>query len=87
MAELGRPEVDVDLWFGVVAPSGTDPPMVSKLNAMFVKATNDPELTERFTQLGVVIATGSPAAFRKTLEADNKRLGPFIRELTAAKQN
>ncbi len=87
MAELGRPEVDVDLWFGIVAPAGTDPAIVRKLNEMFVKAANDPELTERFTQLGVEIATGSPAEFRKTLEADNARLGPFIKELTAAKQN
>ena len=87
MAELGRPEVDVDLWFGIVAPLGTDPAIVRTLNAMFVKAANDPELTERFTQLGVEIATGSPDEFKKTLESDNARLGPFIKELTAAKPN
>jgi tripartite-type tricarboxylate transporter receptor subunit TctC len=87
MAELGRPEVDVDLWFGIVAPLGTDPAIVRTLNAMFVKATNDPELTERFSQLGVEIASGSPDEFKKTLESDNARLGPFIKELTAAKPN
>ena len=87
MAELGRPEVDVDLWFGIVAPAGTDPAIVRKLNEMFVKAANDPELTERFTQLGVENATGSPADFKKTLETDNARLGPFIKELMATKQN
>ena len=48
MAELGRPEVDLDLWFGVVAPAGTDPAIVRTLNAMLVKATNDPELAERW---------------------------------------
>jgi tripartite-type tricarboxylate transporter receptor subunit TctC len=83
MAELGRPEVDVDLWFGVVAPLGTDPAIVRALNAMLVKATNDPELAERFTQLGVEIATGSPDDFKKTLASDNARLGPFVKELTA----
>jgi tripartite-type tricarboxylate transporter receptor subunit TctC len=87
MAELGRPEVDVDLWFGIVAPLGTDPAIIRTLNAMFVKAANDPELTERFAQLGVELATGSPDDFRKTLESDNARLGPFIKELTAAKLN
>ena len=65
MAELGRPEVDVDLWFGIVAPLGTDPAIVRTLNAMFVKAANDPELTERFSQLGVEIATGSPDGVQK----------------------
>lgn len=83
MAELGRPEVDVDLWFGIVAPRGTDPAIVSTLNTMFVKAVNDPELGERFVQLGVEIATGTPAEFKQALETDNARLGPVIRELTA----
>jgi tripartite-type tricarboxylate transporter receptor subunit TctC len=82
MAELGRPEVDVDLWFGIVAPLGTDPAIVRTLNEMFVKATNDPELTERFTQLGVEIATGTPEDFRKAIASDNARLGPFVKELT-----
>ena len=69
MAELGRPEVDVDLWFGIVAPLGTDPAIVRALNAMFVKAANDPELTERFAQLGVEIATGSPADSKRRWKA------------------
>jgi tripartite-type tricarboxylate transporter receptor subunit TctC len=82
MAELGRPEVDVDLWFGIVAPLGTDAAIVRTLNDMFVKAANDPELTERFTQLGVEIATGTPEDFRKAIASDNARLGPFVKELT-----
>jgi len=83
MAELGRPEVDVDLWFGMVAPLGTDPAIVRTLNEMFVKATNDPELAERFTQLGVEVATGSPDDFKNALASDNARLRSFVKELTA----
>jgi tripartite-type tricarboxylate transporter receptor subunit TctC len=83
MADLGYPEVDVDLWFGIVAPLGTSPDIVRKLNDVFVKATNSPELGPQLAQLGVEIATGSPGEFKRTLESDNKRLGPFIKELTA----
>jgi tripartite-type tricarboxylate transporter receptor subunit TctC len=83
MAELGYPEVDVDLWFGIVAPLGTSPDIVRKLNEAFVKATNSPELVPQLTQLGVEVATGSPADFKQALDSENKRLGPFIRELTA----
>lgn len=86
LGELGHPDVDVDLWFGIVAPLGTDPGLVRALNATFLKATNAPELTERFKQLGVEIATGSPEDFKRSLEQDNARLGPFIRELTAKPQ-
>jgi tripartite-type tricarboxylate transporter receptor subunit TctC len=85
MAELRHPDVDVDLWFGLVAPLGTEPAVIRTLNEMFVKAANSPELAERFKQLGVEIATGTPAQFRQALETDNARLGPFVRELTAKK--
>jgi len=83
MAELGYPAVDVDLWFGLVAPLGTDDATVRKLNEIFVKATNAPELSERFKQLGVEIATGTPEEFKQALISDNARLGPFVKELTA----
>jgi tripartite-type tricarboxylate transporter receptor subunit TctC len=83
MAELGHPEVDVDLWFGIVAPAGTDAATVQTLNGIFVKAANAPELGERFKQLGVEIATGTPDQFRQSLASDNARLGRFVRELTA----
>jgi tripartite-type tricarboxylate transporter receptor subunit TctC len=85
MAELGYPAVDVDLWFGLVAPLGTDDATVRKLNEIFVKATNAPELSERFKQLGVEIATGTPEEFKQALISDNARLGPFVKELTAKK--
>jgi tripartite-type tricarboxylate transporter receptor subunit TctC len=56
---------------------------VQKLNAMFVTAANDPELTERFDKLGVERATGTPDDFKRALESDNARLGPLIKELMA----
>ena len=64
MKDVGHPDVDVDLWFGVMAPAGTAAATVQALNEVFAKATNAPELTERFKQLGVEIATGSPTQFR-----------------------
>ena len=85
MAELGYPQVDVDLWFGIVAPPGTSPEIVRTLNAMFVKATNAPDLAPQLAKLGVEVATGSPADFKKTLQSENERLGPFVKELTSKK--
>jgi tripartite-type tricarboxylate transporter receptor subunit TctC len=85
MKDVGHPDVDVDLWFGVMAPLGTDAATVKALNEMFAQATNAPELTERFKQLGVEIATGSPVQFKQAIETDNTRLGPFVKELTAKK--
>ena len=85
MAELGHAGVDVDLWFGMLAPLGTSPAIVSALNDMFVKATNSPDLAQRWADQGLVVATGSPAAFMAAIAGDNARLGPFVRELTQKK--
>ncbi|MBM3529739.1 MAG: tripartite tricarboxylate transporter substrate binding protein [Alphaproteobacteria bacterium] len=83
MAELGHPSVDVDLWFGIIAPLKTDAAIVRTLNQMFVKATNSPDLAPRLSELGVEIATGTPEDFKKALVSDNARLGPFLKELMA----
>jgi tripartite-type tricarboxylate transporter receptor subunit TctC len=42
-AELGFPKMDYSLWFAILAPSGTPPAIVAKLNADIGKAVNDPE--------------------------------------------
>jgi tripartite-type tricarboxylate transporter receptor subunit TctC len=86
MSELGHAAVNVDLWIGLAAPAGTDTAIVRMLNELFVKATNSPELEERFAQLGVVIATSTPDQFKQTIESENARLGPFVKELMT-KQN
>ena len=46
-----------------------------------------PELAERFKQLGVEIATGTPAQFKQALESDNARLGPFVRRADRASRS
>ncbi len=83
MAEAGHPGVELDLWFGILAPAGTDPAIVSTLNGIFAKASKDPAVVKRFADMGLEIAIGSPAQFRQAIESENKRLGPFVRELAA----
>jgi len=47
LAELGYGKEKVANWFGVAAPAGTPPAMVTKLREEFVKASRDPELEKR----------------------------------------
>lgn len=83
MAEVGHPTVELDLWFGLLAPAGIPGTAIQTLNALFVKAANQPDLAGRFTEMGLEIATGTPDQLRKAIEAENTRLGPFVRELVA----
>ncbi len=42
MAEVGFPKLNSPFWLGVVAPAGTPPEIVNKLNAAFRESLNDP---------------------------------------------
>lgn len=75
MAEAGVPGVELDAWFGLVAPSGTPAPIVSALNAHFVRAAQSPDLIERFKSQGVTLAPSTPAEFARQISRESERLG------------
>jgi tripartite-type tricarboxylate transporter receptor subunit TctC len=62
-AEAGYPKLNSPFWLGVVAPAGTRPEIVEKLNAAFRKSLNDPQTRERLDALGAEINIGTPHEF------------------------
>jgi tripartite-type tricarboxylate transporter receptor subunit TctC len=80
MAEAGFPGVDLEIWHGLVAPAGTPPAIVRKLNAAFVAAARAPEIARMVAPQAADILTTTPEEFAKTLAADVDRLGNVIRE-------
>jgi len=67
LTELGHGNEKVASWFGVVAPAGTPPAVVKKLNEEFVKASRDPELVRRLKENGTPIATTTPEQMAKLM--------------------
>jgi tripartite-type tricarboxylate transporter receptor subunit TctC len=65
--EAGYPKLQSPFWLGVVAPAGTSPEIVSKLNAAFRESMNPPETRVRLETLGAEIKIGTPAEFEKML--------------------
>ena len=70
LTEVGYPGIDVVIWHGLVAPAGTPPAIIRKLNEHFVGALRLPEIERRITPLAVDIATSSPEAFGKLIAHD-----------------
>ena len=66
--ELGFPQMGGGGWFGVVAPAGTPPEVVARLNAAFLKAMKDPEFQKKVEELGATLIPGTPAEFGKQIE-------------------
>jgi tripartite-type tricarboxylate transporter receptor subunit TctC len=79
-AEQGYPEVQALLFSSLLAPAGTPPAIVKRMNAEVVKALRAPEVQKRLADLGAVAAPSSPEEFRKILRGEGERWGKLIKE-------
>jgi len=79
MAELGFPQATVSNWLGLVAPKGTPPAVVRKLNDAFNKALATPEMREKIAGPGNVVGGGTPEEFAAFIAAEGKRWSALIR--------
>ena len=61
---------EIDTWWGLVAPAGTQPDVVAKLNKAFVDALNSPEAKVRFAALMAEPVASSPEQFGVFMKAE-----------------
>ena len=80
LAEQGLSGFESVGWFGIVAPAGTPPDVISKLNAAFVKALSDPAAIEKIRVLGAEPAPNSPDAFAQFIQSESAKWGKLIAE-------
>jgi tripartite-type tricarboxylate transporter receptor subunit TctC len=79
-AELGIKGLEVSNWFGVIAPKGTPPAVVARLNDAVNRALKDPELAERITSQGNVIGGGSAEDFARFIASESARWAKVIKD-------
>lgn len=84
IAESGYPEFAIVNWYAILAPAGTPPAIVERLNADIRRALNDKGVVERLVGAGLEPATGSPAELEALVRRDIDRYRRII-ELTGAK--
>ena len=70
MAESGYASIDVVNYFALMAPAGTPPAVVERLNQAINKVVELPEVLARFKVDAVEPAPGSPALLGHFIEAD-----------------
>ncbi len=80
--EFGVQGLDFPVWLGLLAPKGTPPEIVGKLNASIRKATADAGIRARLSPLGLEIpneATNTPVAFKAFIQSEIDRWVPLIK--------
>ncbi len=76
--EAGLKGYETVAWGGVVAPKGTPPDVVAKLNADIQKALQAPEVRTGLETLGAVPATGSPDEFKQLIDRETAKWQQII---------
>jgi tripartite-type tricarboxylate transporter receptor subunit TctC len=60
----------VETWFGILAPVGTPPEIISKLNAAINATLAVPQLRDRFLGYGVEATASTPAELSAIIAAE-----------------
>jgi tripartite-type tricarboxylate transporter receptor subunit TctC len=80
LAESGLAGFDADTVFGIYAPAGTPPAIITKLNAEINKVLRSPQAVAAIHAIGADIQTMSVKEFADRQRADRARLGAFIQQ-------
>ena len=75
VAEAGVPGFEVIGWNGVMAPAGTPPEVIAKLNAAIKQALATREVAERIAGLGASVQWNTPADFGAFVKAEVAKWG------------
>ena len=70
ISEAGVPGYEATIWLGVIAPKGTPPAVVNRLNAEIGKITARPDVRAEWAKQGAVAMTMTPDEFGKYLADD-----------------
>jgi len=79
MMEAGLPGYEVYVWYGVLAPAGTPPEIVTRLNHELVRIFNLPDVKAKLLAQGGELATGTPAEFTEFIRNDVAKWNKVIR--------
>lgn len=79
VAEAGVSGFEVDGWYGVMAPAGTDAARVNRIASVLHEALQAPELREQFRSQGIDILYGSPDEFSNYIRREISKWSKVVR--------
>jgi tripartite-type tricarboxylate transporter receptor subunit TctC len=80
-AESGMPGFHVNGWNCIVAPRGTPPEIIKRLNAEVVAGFNQPEVIERLRKQSIDSAVGAPEQLAAHMKSEFARYSKLIKDV------
>jgi tripartite-type tricarboxylate transporter receptor subunit TctC len=78
--ESGIPVTYVS-WNGILAPGGTPPDIIARLNSEIVRAVTSKDVSDKLSGLGYDPVTNTPTEFAALIASDLERFGRTIRQV------
>lgn len=85
-AEAGFPGFELEFWIGMLAPAGTPPAIVARLNRDIGEILQSPEMQATLLAQGAEAAHGTPDEFAAFMRSESARMKHLI-ELTGMQVN
>jgi tripartite-type tricarboxylate transporter receptor subunit TctC len=79
IAESGLPGYEFTSWFGALAPAGTPPAIIKKLNIEIVRALKSPEISAQLSEQGADLIASSPEDFDSYLKSETTKWAKVIK--------
>jgi len=79
LEESGFPDFVIDAWTGVVAPAGTPPAVIAKLNAAINEGLDSAETKANLEKFSAIAKPGSPAEFSTFLADEMTKWAEIVR--------
>jgi tripartite-type tricarboxylate transporter receptor subunit TctC len=84
--EAGLPGFETGAWAGLLAPGGTPPAIIAQVSKDVADIVGDPEVSARWTKIGIEAIGSSPPEFTKFMQAELAKWTEVIRA-SGAKAN
>jgi len=80
VASSGLTGYEASSYFGFLAPAGTPPAIINRLNGEVVKVVNHPDIKAKFLASGINTVGSSPEEFGRKIQAEVVRMGKVIKD-------
>jgi tripartite-type tricarboxylate transporter receptor subunit TctC len=86
ISEQGIPGFEVEAWYGLFAPAGTPPDVVSRINQAMNEALRQPEIVAILAKQGLDVVGGAPDTLRDLLASDLAKWLKVIKDAGIAQE-
>ena len=78
--ELGQPRLLSSTWFALLAPKGTAPAVIERMNAAANEVLADPAVRQRLSAMGATPLGGTPRQLAEHLAAETEKWAAVVRD-------